>query len=83
MREHRVALEHDAAAGVRFAGQRLAVEKDLAAAGAFLAEQQAQEGRLAAAGSADQGAELAFGDPEVEALDDHLVAVFLPDVFHF
>ena len=42
MREHRVALEHHATAGIRLAGQGLAVEQDFAATGAFLAEQQAQ-----------------------------------------
>ncbi|MNN88203.1 hypothetical protein D3C81_2058580 [compost metagenome] len=83
MREHRVALEHHAAARVRFAGKRLAVEKDFAAARALLAEQQAQEGGLAAAGGADQGAELALVHLQVEAFEDHVAVVFLPDAFHF
>ena len=80
VREHRVALEYHAPAGVGLGGQGLAVQEDLATAGRFLAQQQAQEGGLAAAGGADQGAELAFVDGQVEAFEHHLIAVFLPDV---
>ncbi|MNF85959.1 hypothetical protein D3C84_683790 [compost metagenome] len=82
VREHRVALEHHATAGVRFTGQGLAVEQDLAATGAFLAEQQAQEGRFAATGRTHQGAELTLVDVQVEAFKHHLIGVLLPDVFN-
>ncbi|MNP28120.1 hypothetical protein D3C76_1210700 [compost metagenome] len=82
MREHRVTLEHHAPTGIGLAGQWLTVEQDLPAARHFLAQQQAQEGGLAAAGGADQGAELAFVDAQVEALEHHLFGVLLPHVIH-
>ncbi len=80
--KYRVALKDHAAAGIRFVGQRLAIEQDLAAAGRFLAEQQPQKGGFSATGRTDQGAELAFGDIQVQALQHDLIAVLLPDVLH-
>ncbi len=80
VRKYRVALKNHAAAGVRFVCQWLAIQQDLATAGRFLAEQQPQEGRLAATGGTDQGAELTFGNLQVQALQHHLVAILLPDI---
>ncbi|MNT08132.1 hypothetical protein D3C72_1428640 [compost metagenome] len=82
MREHRVALEHHATAGIRLTGQRLAVEQDLAVTGLFLAEQQAQEGRFTATGRAHQRAEFTLVDAQVQAFEHHLIGVLLPNVFH-
>ncbi|MCY1367911.1 hypothetical protein D9M69_548660 [compost metagenome] len=82
MREHRVALEHHATAGIRFGGQRLAVEQDFAATGSLLTEQQTQEGRFTAPGRTHQGAELTLVDGQVQAFEHHLIGVLLPDVFH-
>ena len=56
MREHRVALEHDAAVGSA-RRQRLAVDEDASARRRLLAEQHAQERRLAAARGSDKGDE--------------------------
>ncbi len=80
MGKHGIALEHHAARGIGLGREGLALQQQLALAGALLPQQQAQEGRLAAAGSTDQGAELAFFHAQVEALQDHVLAVLLPHV---
>ena len=80
MRKDRVALEHHAALGIGFGGQRPALEPQFALAGPLLAEQQPQKGGLAAARGAHQRAELAFGDTRVQLFEHDLVAMALPDV---
>ena len=74
MRKDRVALEHHAALGIGFGGQRPALEPQFALAGPLLAEQQPQKGGLAAARGAHQRAELAFGDTQVQLFEHDLVA---------
>jgi hypothetical protein len=83
MREHRIALEHDAAIGAAFGAHRLAVEQNLATARRFLAEDQAEEGALAGTRGADHRDEAALGDLKRDAFEHDLVAVFDPDVAHF
>src|SRR3569623_3741587 len=80
MRKPRIALKDDAAVGAGFAGQRLAVQQQFATARGFLPEQHAQKRAFAAAGGADDGAELGTRDGEIAALENPLVAVFLPEI---
>jgi hypothetical protein len=83
MREHRIALEHDAAIGAAFGAHRLTIKQNLAAARRLLAEDQAEETALAGTRRADHRDEAAFGDLERDAFEHDLVAVFDPDVAHF
>ena len=80
MREHRIALEHDAAVGPRLGRKRLAVEQHGALARPLLAEDQPQERALSRAGRTDDRQEGAGGDLEIDALEHDLVAVLDPDV---
>ena len=78
MREHRVALEDDAALRPRLVRQRRAVDQDLAPARTLLPEQDAQERALPAAGGADERDEAAARHVEVDPLQDRAVAIALP-----
>ena len=80
VREHRIALEHDAAVGPRLVRQRRAVEEDVAARRPLLSEDQPQERALAASRGADHRDEGAGRDLEIDALEHDLVAVFDPHV---
>ncbi len=80
VREHRVALEHDAAVRPRLVRQRRAVEQHRAAGRPLLPEHHAQERALAAARRADDGDEGAGRDLDIDALEHDLVAVFDPHV---
>jgi hypothetical protein len=80
MREHRIALEHDAAVGAGFGRKRLAVEQHYALRRPLLAEDQPQEGALAGAGGADHRKKAAGRDLEVDAFEHDLRTVFDPDI---
>ena len=81
MRKHRIALEDHTTTAVRLRRQRLAVEQDGTTGRFFLTEQQAQKGRFTTAGRADHRAKLALFHLQIDALQHHVVAVLLPDVF--
>ena len=75
-----VVLEHhgDVAVARAHAVDGLAVDRDRAAVGVLQPGDGAQEGGLAAARGADEDAELAFGDVEVDAAQGvDLAVVFL------
>ena len=71
MRIERVVLEHhrDVAIGRLYLVDDAAADVDLAAGDGFQPRDHAQQRGLAAAGGADQHAELAIADLEVDALD--------------
>ena len=76
MRIKRIGLEDhgDAALGRRQPGHVASADGDSAVGEGFKPGDHAQQGRLAAAGRADEDAEFAIGNIEVDAADDGDVA---------
>ena len=79
VREHAVALEDDAAVFIRLGAYRLSLEEELPAGRLLGPEDELQERALAASRGADDGDELALPDLRVDLLEDHGVAVLLPE----
>ena len=82
MREHRIALEHDAAVRPRLVRHRHAIEQQRPARRPLLSEHHAQERALAAARRTDDRDEGAGRDLDIDPLQHDLVAVFDPHVPH-